>query len=92
MSQIAQAVQDELAAMGVDAIAPGQAAVAMALARQLDDPEAAPTSAAIVARELRATLIALHKQAPGGQEGDGIDELNARREARRGTPVAARRV
>lgn len=72
----------EIARLGVEATAPGLAATARRLAECLDEAEA-PTSAAVVARELRATLLELRKVAPAGEEGDALDELAKRREQRR---------
>lgn len=65
-------------------VAPGLTATALALAKALDDATA-PTSAAVVARELRATLLELRKVAPAEAEGDALDELAGRRERRRAT-------
>ncbi|MGW7435701.1 hypothetical protein [Streptomyces sp. NPDC054849] len=73
----------EIAELGVAEIAPGLAALAIILARHLDESDAA-TSAAVVGRELRATLDKLRAVAPGKAEGDGVDDLSARRAARRG--------
>ncbi|MGW9371184.1 hypothetical protein ACWGVR_14375 [Streptomyces xanthophaeus] len=77
------ATRAEIDELGVAEIAPGLAALAIILAQHLDDTEA-PTSAAVVGRELRATLDKLRLVAPGKREGDGLDELTARRAQRRG--------
>ncbi|MGW7085026.1 hypothetical protein ACWGH2_16260 [Streptomyces sp. NPDC054871] len=77
------ATRTEIDQLGVEAIAPGLAAVALELARQLDECEA-PTSAAVVARELRATMLELRKVAPAKSEGDALDDLAARRAKRLG--------
>lgn len=77
------ATRAEIDALRVASVAPGLVAVALELARQLDEAEA-PTSAAVVARELRATMLELRKVAPAAEEGDALDELTARRTARRG--------
>lgn len=76
------ATRTEIQELGVAEIAPGLAALAIILARHLDGTEA-PTSAAVVGRELRATLDKLRLVAPGKAEGDGLDDLAARRAARR---------
>jgi hypothetical protein len=55
------------------------AAVAMELARRLDDPDEG--SAAQIAKELRATLAAV-RDSPA-KEVDPVDALTARRAARR---------
>ncbi|MFB6771134.1 hypothetical protein [Streptomyces sp. NPDC056337] len=78
------ATHDEIAELGVKTIAPGLVAVALELARQLDECEA-PTSAAVVARELRATMLELRKVAPvKAGAADPVDQLAAKREKRRG--------
>ncbi|MFF5445482.1 hypothetical protein [Streptomyces sp. NPDC012888] len=77
------ATRAEIAELGVAQIAPGLAALAITLAQHLDDAEA-PTSAAVVARELRSTLDKLRAVAPGKAEGDELDDLAARRAQRRG--------
>jgi hypothetical protein len=77
-------VQAEIAELGVAAVAPGLVAVAMELAVQLAECEA-PTSAAVVARELRATMLELRKIAPvKAAAADPVDELTAARKRRRG--------
>lgn len=76
-------VRAEIAGLGVAAVAPGLVAVAELLARRLEETEA-PTSAAVVARELRATLLELRKVAPVKSEGYKLDDLAARRARRRG--------
>jgi hypothetical protein len=78
------ATRAEIDELGVESIAPGLVAVALELARQLDECEA-PTSAAVVARELRATMLELRKVAPvKAAAADPLDELTSRREKRRG--------
>lgn len=74
----------EIDGLGVQSIAPGLVAIALELARQLDDCEA-PTSAAVVARELRATMLELRRVAPPKvAAADPVDQLAAKREKRRG--------
>ncbi|MEV5607004.1 hypothetical protein [Streptomyces sp. NPDC052225] len=74
----------EIEALGVTQIAPGLAEIALTLARQLDECEA-PTSAAVVARELRATMLELRKVAPPkAAAADPVDELTKQRKKRRG--------
>ncbi|MFD0353503.1 hypothetical protein ACFVHW_07100 [Streptomyces sp. NPDC127110] len=77
------ATRDEIIALGVTTIAPGLCALAITLAQHLDGADAA-TTAAVVGRELRATLDKLRLVAPGKAEEDGLDDLAARRAARRG--------
>ncbi|MCX5584272.1 hypothetical protein [Streptomyces erythrochromogenes] len=83
MDGVADATRAEIERLNVAAIAPGLAALAITLAEHLDGADA-PTSAAVVGRELRATLDKLRAVAPGKAEGDELDDLAARRAARRG--------
>ncbi|MFE0699129.1 hypothetical protein [Streptomyces sp. NPDC058872] len=80
---LASAIQRELEALAVESIAPGQAALALALAVTIDDATA-PTAKAVAARELRALMRELRSLAPVRSDGDQLDELQARRRARRG--------
>lgn len=59
------------------------AATAVMLARALDDGVGARDAAA-VARELRATVTELTRESAKTPARTGLDELRARREARRG--------
>ncbi|WP_079250504.1 hypothetical protein [Streptomyces amritsarensis] len=83
MSEVEAATRAEITELGVAEIAPGLAELAITLARHLDET-GTPTSAAVVGRELRATLDKLRLVAPGKAEGDGLDDLAARRAQRRG--------
>lgn len=83
MGAVEDATREELGSLRVDHEAPGLVEVALHLARQLDETDA-PTSAAVVARELRATMLELRKVAPAAEEGDALDELTARRAKRIG--------
>lgn len=82
MGDVEAATRAEIDRLGVSDIAPGLAALAITLAEHLDDTDA-PTSAAVVGRELRATLDKLRAVAPGKSKGDELDDLAARRAARR---------
>jgi hypothetical protein len=64
----------------------GLAALALKLARLIDHPlaETMPRDIAALARELRATLTELAKFEAPGQKGGAVDDLNARRQKRRG--------
>ncbi|MGD6761363.1 hypothetical protein ACOKM5_20730 [Streptomyces sp. BH097] len=74
----------EIESLGVAQLAPGIVEIALELARQLDECEA-PTSAAVVARELRATMLELRKIAPPkAAAADPVDELMKQRKKRRG--------
>ncbi|MEW1551559.1 hypothetical protein [Streptomyces tsukubensis] len=83
---IADEVRTELERLGVTGIAPGLAAMAVSLAQSLDSIAIgdAPTSRAVVARELHAVMVRLRGLAPAAEEGDALDDLAARRAARRG--------
>jgi hypothetical protein len=61
----------------------GLAASALALAGEMDDPGNSATSKAMCARALAETFDRLRALAPAAQEKDRIDELSARRSARR---------
>lgn len=80
---VADEIRAELDALGAESTAPGLAAVALGLAESFDDT-GAPTSRAVVARELSAVMKAVRALAPVGEEGDAVDDLAARREKRRG--------
>ncbi|MEU9793821.1 hypothetical protein AB0E27_24870 [Streptomyces sparsogenes] len=82
MGAVEDATRAELDQLRVAAEAPGLAETALTLARKLDEAEA-PTSAAVVARELRGMMSDLRKLAPVGEEGDAVDELARAREERR---------
>lgn len=74
----------EIDSLRVGDVAPGLVAVAVELARQLDECDA-PTTAAVVARELRVTMLELRKVAPpAAAAADPLDQLAAKREKRRG--------
>ncbi len=59
------------------------AATALALAGQIDDPGNSATSKSMCARSLLDTLDQLRALAPPEQEDDSLDDLAARRAARR---------
>lgn len=59
------------------------AATALALAGQIDDPGNSATSKSMCARSLLDTLDQLRALAPPDQEDDSLDDLAARRAARR---------
>lgn len=60
------------------------AAAALALAASVDRPDST-TSQAMCSKELRDTLAALHAMAPAEELRDDLDDLAARRAARRAT-------
>lgn len=79
----ADKIRQEIEQLGVEAVSPGMAQVAIELADAMDSTEA-PTSKAVVARELSAVMKSLRAIAPVGEEGDVVDDLAARRAERRG--------
>lgn len=56
---------------------------ALRLAELMDDAENSATSRSMCGRELRDTLDRLRELAPKEESKDGLDDLSARREARR---------
>ena len=83
---VADEIRAELDKLHVLGVAPGLAQVAVTLAESLDSIPVgdAPTSRAVVARELHAVMVRLRGMAPAAEEGDALDDLAARRAARRG--------
>ncbi|HEY9395970.1 MAG TPA: hypothetical protein VIP58_17590 [Nocardioides sp.] len=80
---VADKIRAEIEQLGVAAVAPGQAELVLKLAETFDETDA-PTARAVVARELGAAMKTLRALAPAVKEGDGVDDLTARRAARRG--------
>jgi hypothetical protein len=58
-------------------------AVALALAAHMDSLLISGRDAAAVAKELRATLLEIRREAPAEEKGDAVDDLAGRRQARR---------
>lgn len=84
MGDVENETRRELEDRRAQEVAPGLAAVALRLAKQMDRvPLKNPTAAAVVARELRGALQELRRVAPVAQEGDAVDELTRRRGERR---------
>ncbi len=79
---IERATRRQLRAAGVSTQANGAAALAVTLARTLDGGVGARDAAA-VARELRAAITDATKGAEGKPARSTLDELRAKREARR---------
>ncbi|MEU0716829.1 hypothetical protein ABZ498_06560 [Streptomyces lavendulocolor] len=81
---ITDEVSQELDNLGVTSTAPGLAAIALNLARTLDEipPGDSPTSQAAVARELAALLVRLRAMSGTSGKGGARDELMRRREER----------
>lgn len=83
ITSVVEKIRAEIEQLGVDSVSPGMAQVAIDLAEALDSTDA-PTSKAVVARELGAVMKTLRVIAPVGEEGDVVDDLAARRAERRG--------
>lgn len=81
LGAVAEGVNAELVKLRAEETSPGLAELATSLAQAVDESEA-PTSRAVVARELRAVMADLRKLAPVGEEGDAVDELTQRRTKR----------
>lgn len=81
---VADMIAAELEDLHAAETSPGMAAVALDLAKAIDETDA-PTAKAVVADKLRPIMGDLRKLAPVGEEGDALDELTRKREARRRT-------
>ncbi|MGW3427503.1 hypothetical protein ACWDHW_06040 [Streptomyces melanosporofaciens] len=75
------ATRTEVDQLGVEPVAPGLTAAALALAGQLDGAEDAKGAAA-AARELRAVMSDLRKLAPVESKGDAVDDVSRKRAER----------
>ncbi|GGY81210.1 hypothetical protein CP967_08605 [Streptomyces nitrosporeus] len=83
---IADEIAAELDKLRVTSLAPGRVAVALKLARALDEiaDGDAPTSQAVIADKLDTIMAKLRALAPPATEGDVLDDLADRRAQRRG--------
>lgn len=79
---VADAIRAELDSLGAEEIAPGLAAVALDLAAAIDSTDA-PTSKAVVARELSGLMVKLRALANPTAGRGTVDELKRKRAARR---------
>jgi hypothetical protein len=84
MGAVTDGIRAEIAQLRVEDEAPGLAELAESLARSVDASEDAPSARAMAAKELRAVMGELRKLALAREEGDALDDLAARRAARRG--------
>lgn len=80
MGPVEEAIQRDLDGLPKDLQVSGQAALALALAREMDSDTSA-TSKSMCARALNETLEKLRARAPVVEEADQVDELRARRDA-----------
>lgn len=78
----ADMIRAEIEQLRVAEVSPGMAAVAIELAESFDETDA-PTSKAVVARELSAVMVRLRANAPVQGEGDGVDDVAEQRKKRR---------
>lgn len=65
------------------------AAMALALAREIDDPDNSATSKSMCARSLLDAIDTLRKLTPAETKADRLDDLARRRAARVGKPTTA---
>ncbi|MFF4166881.1 hypothetical protein [Streptomyces sp. NPDC001741] len=89
---IADEISTELDKLGVTSLSPGMCAVAVRLAKALDelDPGDAPTSQAVVADKLATIMARLRAVAPvKSEEGDVVDAVGRKRDERRARLRAA---
>lgn len=82
---VAAAIEGEFEAVmrrGLDAAGSSAAALALALAREVDDPHNSATSKAMCAGRLLDVLRLLRASAPAENAADRVDDLAARRTVR----------
>lgn len=79
---VADAIRTELDQLGAAAVAPGLTAVALDLAAAIDSTDA-PTSKAVVARELSALMVKLRTLANPTTGRGTVDEIKRKRAERR---------
>jgi len=79
---VADKIDAELDDLHAFETSPGMAAVALALAKAIDDTDA-PTAKAVVADKLRAIIADLRRLAPVGEKGDTVDDIAEQRAKRR---------
>jgi hypothetical protein len=87
---VESAVEHDIKFLGPKAAESALAATALALARELDGENSA-TSKSMCAKALIDTMRELRAVSPPKMEADGLDDLTARREARRSASTAAAR-
>ena len=80
---VVEAVERDLKGLGPKAADTSLAATALALARELDEPGNSATSKSMCAKSMVEVLRELRALMPAKQEADQLDDLTARREARR---------
>lgn len=85
---VINAVQKDLDSMPIEYATCGLAASALAMAREIDDPDNSATSKSMCARAMLDTLDKLRELAPKPEERDELDDLSARRASRRSAASA----
>lgn len=86
---VVEAVRRDLDALGSGFAEGALAATALALAARIDDPGTSSTSVSMCAKALTDTLEQLRALAPPREEADTVDEIAARRAARRDRRAAS---
>jgi len=79
---VADKIAAELDDLHAHETSPGMAAVALALAKAIDDTDVA-ASQAKSAHELRSIIADLRRLAPVGEKGDTVDDIAEQRKKRR---------
>lgn len=87
-TNVIDAVQRDVDKLPEELAESGLAATAISLAYELEDPFNSATSKSMCAKALGEALAQLRALAPAKQEADKLDDLTARREARRSTAAA----
>jgi hypothetical protein len=88
MSVVDAALRD-LESLGGKAASSALAETALALARELDDPDNSATSKSMCAKSMVDVLRELRSLAPPAKENDDLDDLAARRSVRLARGAAA---
>jgi hypothetical protein len=87
IGEVEGGISEELGALGV--CSPGLGALALQLARSIDDPGNSATSRSMCAKALMDVMRELRGLAPAEREADRVDELSSRRAARVGGGAAS---
>jgi hypothetical protein len=86
-----EAVERDLARLGGDLADSAEAAGALEMARQLDDPSNSATSKSMCQKALMDAMEKLRALAPPRKESDGVDDLATRRAERRAAAATVAR-
>ena len=81
--KVTAAIRRDIAELPPELATSGLAALALALATQIDDPANSATSKSMCAGQLRDTLRDLRELTPADEEADELDDLASRRATRR---------